>query len=174
MVVTLEMLQLITDAVKNQPAVIPDVVRLERKPMAVTVSRDGDTYANPRVTLDLDDKVGLGRRIEYAKFTPVEKAGIIVARRAELGEDGAVALNRSRSRRTLTFNLAHVLTGFRLDFGNRPTVRCTFACAEVKGDNGTSEWVGVIQVKNPRRKGGGTRGKAKPAPAEPMLEPEAQ
>jgi len=42
MVVTLEMLPMIVDAVKNQPAAIPDQMRLEDKPMAVTVSRDGD------------------------------------------------------------------------------------------------------------------------------------
>jgi len=64
MVVTLEMLQMITDAVMNQPAVIPDVVRLADKPMAVTVNRDGNTDASPRVTLDRDDRVGLGGRIK--------------------------------------------------------------------------------------------------------------
>jgi len=170
MVVTPEMLEMITDAVKNQPAAIPDVVRLEQKPMAVTISRDGGAYANPRVTLELDDKVGMGARIEYAKFTPVEKAGIILARRAEMGEDGAIALNRSRSDRTLTFNLAHALTGFRLNFGSRRSVRCTYASTEVKGDDGKTEWVGVIQVKNPPRKGGGSRGTA----AEPQQRPGAQ
>jgi len=174
MVVTLEMLQMITDAVKNQPAAIPDLVRLAQKPMAVTVSRNGLTYANPRVTLDLDDKVGMGTRMEYAKFTPVQKAGVILARRAEMGEDGAVAFYRSRSGRTLRFTMAHALTGFRLDFGNRPTVRCTFASVEVKGDDGKNEWVGVIQVKNPRRQGSGTRGNARPAAAEPSQVPGAQ
>ena len=177
MPVSAELLLQITEAVKNRPVVIPEEVRLATKPMAVTINREGAAYANPRVTEDVDKKIGrnapleIGRNapVEYVKFVPVEEAGVVLMRRSRLGEDGAIPFLRSRSGRTGRFEMGAALAGFHLNFGSNRTMRCSYDSVEVEvqGEGGSTakESIGVIQVKNPRRKRGTRRRQVTTAPA---------
>ena len=169
MPVSAELLLQITEAVKNRPVVIPEEVRLATKPMAVTINREGAAYANPRVTEDVDKKIGRNAPVEYVKFVPVEEAGVVLMRRSRLGEDGAIPFLRSRSGRTGRFEMGAALAGFHLNFGSNRTMRCSYDSVEVEvqGEGGSTakESIGVIQVKNPRRKRGTRRRQATTAPA---------
>lgn len=137
--------KVIADALSQTPAAQRSDL-LKNYPMTVTVSDNWWLYANPRVTAALDGMWPVD--VTHLFFTPIIKAGIVVARPCEKDAPGAEEFVRNASRRTGSVNAKAALNGFNLTFPENRKMRFTVMTGPVVVEGETKE-VMVIKVKAP-------------------------